>query len=300
MGERVESRTANEAPAASDQSARRENEALIFLHLPKCGGTTLNRIIEWEYPPLRIFSIDPSFFRWSHRRVSRWPRERLAKMRVFKGHMPFGLHERLPQPATYITFLREPVERVISEYYFARHYRLHPQYRRMQSLSLADYALTTPHHNLQTKLLAGRGNHPDFLAGDCDEETVALAKNNLARHFSFAGLTERFDEGLAVLKLIFGWNIAQYASFNVTRVRPRRETVPAAVLAAIAERNRHDVALYEHVVTSYQEMLARLGDRVRAELDAIHSAKALGPLASARYLAASAIRKAICRIHSAL
>ena len=274
--------------------------AVIFLHLPKCGGTTLNRIIEWEYPPLRIFSIDPSFFRWSHRRVSRWPRERLAKMRVFKGHMPFGLHERLPQPATYITFLREPVERVISEYYFALHYRLHPQHRRMQTLSLEDYALQTPHHNLQTKLLAGRGNHPDFLAGDCDEETVALAKDNLARHFSFVGLTERFDEGLAVLKLIFGWNIAQYASFNVTRVRPKKDTVPAAVQAAIAERNRHDVALYAHVTTLYQEMLARDGDRVRHELEAIRSAKALGAIESATYLTASAVRKAISRIHSAL
>ena len=299
--ELVESRAVNVEPTPTTADAvRRENEALIFLHLPKCGGTTLNRIIEWEYPPLRIFSIDPSFFRWSHRRVSRWPRERLAKMRVFKGHMPFGLHERLPQPATYITFLREPVERVISEYYFALHYRLHPQYRRMQSLSLEDYALKTPHHNLQTKLLAGRGNFPDFLAGDCDEETVALAKDNLARHFTFAGLTERFDEGLAVLKLIFGWDIAQYASFNVTRIRPRKETVPASVQAAIAERNRHDVALYEHVVASYEKMLARFGERVRTELDAIHSAKALGPFASASYLVASAIRKAICRTHSAL
>src|SRR5258708_6595833 len=134
---------------------------------------------------MRFFTIDPSFSRWSLRRCSRWPRERLARMQVFKGHMPFGLHERLPQPATYITFLREPVERVISEYYFARHYRLHPQYKRMQAMSLEDYVRATPHHNLQTKLLAGRGDYPDFLAGDCNEETLALARENLARHFSF-------------------------------------------------------------------------------------------------------------------
>jgi len=286
--------------AALRDPMRQAGEALIFLHLPKCGGTTLNRVIEWEYAPQRIFSIDPSFFRWSHRRVCRWPQERLARMQVFKGHMPFGLHERLPQPATYITFLREPVERVISEYYFALHYRLHPQYRRMQSLSLEQYALQTPHHNLQTKLLAGRGNTPDFLAGDCDEETLALAKENLSKHFRFAGLTERFDEGLTVLKLMFGWNVAQYASFNVTGTRPRKEAVPAAVQAAIAERNRYDVAIYQHVVGTYHETIARQGDAVTAELTAIQSAKALGPLESAGYLAASAIRKAISRIHSAL
>lgn len=278
----------------------RDEKAVIFLHLPKCGGTTLNRIIEWEYPPTRIFSIDPSFFRWSHRKVCKWPAERLARMRVFKGHMPFGLHERLPQPATYITFLREPVERVISEYYFAKHYVLHPQHRRMQSLTLEEYAFKTPHHNLQTKLLASRGDYPDFLAGDCDDATLALAKENLARHFSLAGLTERFDEGLALLKLMFGWNIAKYASFNVTRVRPKKDTVSAAAQAVIAERNRFDVALYAHVVPLFGETLARFGDRARVEIEAIRQAKSLGAIESACYLAASSARKSISRIYSAL
>jgi len=27
---------------------------IIFVHLPKCGGTTLNRLIEWEYSPTRV------------------------------------------------------------------------------------------------------------------------------------------------------------------------------------------------------------------------------------------------------
>src|SRR5438132_5483132 len=129
-----------------DDAQRPGEMALIYLHLPKCGGTTLSRIIEWEYPPMRIFSDDPSFFRWSFYKLCQWPRERLARMRVFKGHMPFGLHRRLPQPATYITVLRDPVERVISEYYFAKHYRLHPQHKRMRTLTIEDYVCTTPHH----------------------------------------------------------------------------------------------------------------------------------------------------------
>jgi Galactose-3-O-sulfotransferase len=282
------------------ETAPQHKRALIFLHLPKCGGTTLNRIIEWEYPPTRIFSIDPSFFRWSHRRLCTWPASRLAKMRVFKGHMPFGLHERLPQPATYITFFREPVERVISEYYFAKNYSLHPQHRRMQMLSLEQYALMTPHHNLQTKLISGRGDYPDFLAGGCDESTLELAKKNLAEHFSFVGLAERFDEGLAVLKLMFGWNITQYAKFNVTATRPEKSKVPEEVQRGIARRNRFDVALYEHAVSLFDKTLAQFGERARAELSAIHAAKSLNAFRSAYYLTASAVRKSICRLQSAL
>ena len=40
--------------------------------------------------------------------------------------MVFGLHEILPQPATYITVLRDPIDRVMSAFYFMRSYILHP------------------------------------------------------------------------------------------------------------------------------------------------------------------------------
>ena len=35
-----------------------DRQALIFLHIPKTAGTTLNRIIEWQYSPLSIFTLD--------------------------------------------------------------------------------------------------------------------------------------------------------------------------------------------------------------------------------------------------
>jgi len=272
-------------------------QTLVYLHLPKCGGTTLNRLIEWEYSPLRTYSIDPSFFRWSYYRLLQWPERRLAGLDVIKGHMPFGIHRRLPRPASYITVLREPVERVISEYYFARHYRLHPQYKRMQNLSLEEYASTTPHHNLQCKLLAGMPGPRDFLAGDCTDETLETAKANLAAHFSVAGLTERFDETLALLKARFGWKLNAYASFNVTRARPRKEAVPEAAQKIIAERNRYDVAIYRHVAPLFEQALAEN----RAAVDAaLQSVERLGPARALGFQAASEFRKAVSRIRSAL
>jgi hypothetical protein len=273
---------------------------LIYVHLPKCGGTTLNRLIEWEYPPFQIYSIDPSFFRWSYYHLQRLPARRLAEMRVIKGHMPFGIHHRLPQPASYITVLREPVERVISEYYFARHYRLHPQYKRMRNLSLEQYASTTPHHNLQCKLLAGVPGPRDFLAGDCTEETLELAKANLANHFALPGLTERFDETLALFKVLFGWKLSQYARFNVTRKRPVKEAVPDSIQRVIAVVNRFDVALYRHVVPIFEKALETHRQAVTEAHEAVSRARRLNPLQAAAYQAASSVRKGICRVHSAL
>ncbi len=277
-----------------------DSSTLIYLHLPKCGGTTLNRLIEWEYPIHRIYSVDPSFFRWSYYSLLRWSPRRLARLRVIKGHMPFGIHQRIPGPSTYITVLREPVERVISEYYFARHYRLHPQHRRMQKLSLEEYATTTTHHNLQCKLLAGLPAPRDFLAGPCTEQTLDAAKANLARHFTLAGLTERFDETLALFKVLFGWKLNHYASFNVTAVRPRSDSVPSATKRLIADRNRFDVALYEHVLPAFDQALDTHRESVTAALADVRRAGALSPLQSTAYQAASSLRKAIARIHSAM
>jgi hypothetical protein len=280
--------------------AAQSDKALIFLHLPKCGGTTLNRIIEWEYNPLRIFSIDPIFFLWSYQKLNRWPANRLARMQVLKGHMPFGIHRRLPQPSTYITFLRDPVERVISAYYFAKNYLLHPKHRWISKLTLEEYVRVSPNHNVQTKYLSGREFVGDYHAGDCTEEMLTMAKENLVQHFSLVGLTERFDEGLAILKIIFGWQISKYAKFNVTKTRLKKTSLPAGTVELIQERNRFDVALYDYGVPIFNETRARYGEEVQNQIDLITQAKELSKLGSMYYFGASAARKAISRVHSAL
>jgi hypothetical protein len=276
------------------------HEALIFLHLPKCAGTTLNRIIEWEYNPLRIFSIDPILYLWSYAKLNRWPRERLARIQVFKGHMPFGIHRRLPQPSTYITFLRDPIDRVISAYYFARNYKLHPKHRQVSRMTIEEYVRTSPNHNVQCKLLSGRSFVGDYHAGECNDLILEAAKENLENHFRFVGLTERFDEGLALLKIMFGWNIAKYANFNVTRSRPKKDNLPASTLELIAERNKYDMALYQHVIPIFNATRDRYAEEVRLEVTRIREAKTLSKLQLLYYVAASGARKAISRIHSAL
>jgi len=276
-----------------------KDDVIIFLHLPKCGGTTLNRLIEWEYSPLEIFSLDPSFFRWSYARLSRTPIERFKRIRVFKGHMPFGLHERLPRPATYITVLREPIDRAISSYYYARSYKLDPHHRMASKQSLEEYVRATPRDNVQTKLVAGHANGYDFLSGECTAEMLETAKRNLAEGFSLIGLTERFDESLVLAKILFGWQIRQYANFNVTSARPRKEAVPSAIQDLIAERFRFDIQLYAFAEQLFDEALKRYAGQVSAELAAIREARAMSRGREFYYRVASGVRKMISRANSA-
>ena len=272
-------------------------EAVIFLHVPKTAGTTLNRLIEWEYPLFEMYSVDPFFFTWSASHLWRLPPRRLKKTRMFKGHMLFGLHKILPQPATYITVLRDPIDRVMSAFYFANTYKLHPLHRkfRREKWTLEDFVRCLPRDNVQCKIVAGAEyNSP------CTGEIFEQAKENLFKHFSVVGLSERFEESLALMKLRLGWKLWRYSSFNVTRARPKKQDLTQATLDLIAAKNSFDVALYECAAKIFQTAInthaAEVGQITR-ELEAAR-ARTQTALSSALFSIGAASRKAINRAYS--
>lgn len=285
-----------QTPNGADSTGK---EAVIFLHLPKTAGTTLNRLIEWEYPISEMYSVDPVLFEWSYARLRNLPQRRLRKTRIFKGHMLFGLHEVLPQPATYITVLRDPVERVLSAFYFMRGYKLHPLYWKLRrnKWTLEEYVERSTRDNVQCKIIANAHYHLP-----CTQEIMDRALNHLDHYFSVIGLSERFEESLALMKLRFGWQLKSYSAFNVTRSRPKRQDLPQATLDLIAERNRFDVALYKHASKLFDEAVQRQAaevSRIAAELKSAR-ARTQGSVEATIFSLRASARKAINRAYSAI
>ncbi len=278
-------------------AAGNAEEALIFLHVPKSAGTTLNRLIEWEYPLLEMYSVDPVFFRWSRKRLFQFSAERLKRFRVFKGHMPFGLHETLARPATYITVLREPVDRVISAFYFMNNYKLHPNYWkfRREGWTLEDFVRRSTRENVQSKMMAGADYDEP-----CTADILAKAKENLNQHFRVVGLTERFEESLALMKLRFGWKFDTYSSFNVTRTRPKKRDLPSSTLDLIAARNRFDLELYNCATKLFQEAVDKNAAQVAQIAGDLKAARMQSRPRSMLFSISSAGRKAVNRLYSAL
>jgi hypothetical protein len=87
-----------------------DQRALIFLHIPKTAGTTLNRIIEWQYNPLSIFTIDPYGIRATAERLHELPEERRRRLRMVRGHC-YMARTNSPKAQPYNTMLRDPVKR---------------------------------------------------------------------------------------------------------------------------------------------------------------------------------------------
>jgi hypothetical protein len=297
-------------------------QALLFLHIHKTAGTTLHRIIEREYNPFRIYTIEGGAIEWSVNHFKRLSEARRAGLQVVKGHMSFGLHEFLPQPSTYITFLRDPVDRWLSFYYYAKSDRLGPFYRRMveENLDLPTLVrLAWWNNNLQCKQIAGIDRHefrpissvremtrPGARPPEPDpdrwsnENTLKIAKQNLTRFFSFVGVTEQFDEGLVLLRHLFNWKFDSYATYRKSPKRPKREIVDAAVRAAIEERNALDRELYQFGQKMFADAASRVDVDLRDEATALRGTSNRGTVNSMINLGHDILRAAASRMVSLL
>jgi hypothetical protein len=213
----------------------KKNEILIHLHMPKTGGTTLKRIINKNIPP---GGLNYDIYAESEQRKIKL--RNLSSKRVYsiQGHFPFGVHQYFQEPSIYITMLREPIERIISEYYYIRSMPSHNQYHQVKNLNLGEYQQQLGKINLQTRLISGQGT-PVIIAH------LEEAKKNIEKHFSVVGITEMYNESIFLMKKTLGWKRIHYKKLNVTKEKPAIDNLPEKTIDLIKENNQIDIELYQ-------------------------------------------------------
>lgn len=250
----------------------RQDRVLIFLHIQKAAGTTLNGILESHFQPENSYATSATA-RYPNGNLDdffKFTPEKRAKIQLLNGHLGFGIHEQFRRPADYVTFLRDPIERVISHYSFERTLTTSPIYKHLQSGEMdiqgfvRYYAEAGEMDNLQTRMIAGNWHKRGF--GPCTDEMLDTAKRNLREHFVVVGLAERFDESYIMLKRHFGWPVTFYTKRNVSRQRVRRTELSRDDIEFIREYNQFDQQLYIYGKKLFEERLQQLGARFKAEV----------------------------------
>ena len=272
-----------------------DQKALIFLHIPKTAGTTLNRIIEWQYNPVTIFTMDPYRIRATPERLQTLSEERRRRLRMVRGHFYYGVHEYLPQGGTYITMLREPVARFFSSFFFIQRRPLHPMHRKVttERIGVEDFIRLTPHRqNLQCSMISGIKND-----GKSDDRMLEVAKENLAKTFSVVGLSERFEESLMLIAKTYNWEIPFYENRKVAKTRPEKNPVEVEM---IREHNRLDLELYDFGKELFEATLAKKKAEVEAGLAELQTMKRPNPFQNFVYSTVGAGRFVMTKIASAI
>jgi hypothetical protein len=235
-----------------------KDRLLVFVHVPKTGGTSLQGVFQHNGQPVfNIRSPDQA------RAFLALPEdERAAYMGVF-GHMPFGMDRYVDRPVTYITFLRHPVERVLSAY---AHNLRHPEEPGADAIRQLGLAWTARPANFMCRFLAEYDpleqpdetgaywldrSPPDYVP----VEYLKQAKANLDK-CGFIGLQEHYEDDVRALGRLPGHTLSIPPAIPRVKTgdgRIQQSDLTPEQLEAIRAANHLDIELYDYALKLRQQ-----------------------------------------------
>jgi hypothetical protein len=209
---------------------------LLSLHIPKTAGTSFRNILKEEYGENAVVRLDINSIGETRCNEVLYEKEKTPSAKVLHGHFSYNaIYQRfdLPGEIKIITWVRDPVERVISNYYYLESQLiaiLKEEQRNLSILckiqrSLLEYARHEINRNRQFKFLEG---------SECTD-------------FAFIGIQEYFEQDLKELRQVLNWQKPpRLIHQNKTpKVRP---PLDREILEEIAQLNSLDLALYQKVL----------------------------------------------------
>jgi hypothetical protein len=161
-----------------------DRKLLAFVHIYKAAGTTLTHILRLNF---FLTHVDVrTLCKESQGIFQSVDMKKIMIMNPFvrciAGHdiKPFSNLSDIFPNIRYITLLRDPIKRAISQY----HYNVETH---GFNLSFDEYLRMPQEMNTQTRWIAG-------------SDDIDLAKRNLIKRFFLVGIVEEFDEFLILLK----------------------------------------------------------------------------------------------------
>jgi hypothetical protein len=231
------------------------SQMVILLHLPKTAGHTLYALLKNALNPnIGVYGDDEGE---TFRQFLALPQQERAALRLAYGHMPYGLHRFVKQRCHYVVFLRHPVDRVISAYYYVKRMPEHPLHNRLKDgMTLEQFARLDENNNVQTRWL-GRyditgilepsnstpwWNYHEVLTHDHLEQAKACLQACV-----FVGFQETLcgdvPDLFRYLHLLPPNDIPR---INETSGRPNLSEIDNETYQIIAHHNEFDLALYEY------------------------------------------------------
>jgi len=227
----------------------------LFLHVPKTAGSSVYSILRTLLRPSELLKLHPNGE--TLRRIDALPMPFRARLKVLYGHVDVDIARQIVPLQRCFTLLRDPVQRVVSYYAFARHMDrgAHSDLARRASITQWIDALSLPEtDNGMVRRFAGALHEAGI--GACNRQMLERAKANLAQ-FAVVGLTSRFDEFYALLASRLGLPMRTYVAEKVNTRRPRIDQLDRSTLAEIERRSALDRELYRFAVELFARQLAR-------------------------------------------
>jgi len=235
-----------------DVSEFNPNNLTIFFHMPKTGGSSMADLLSAIYGDRykRMSSKELAYLFENHSPVT--------DIQAVLGHYSLAdkFYYHIKQPINHLTVFREPVDRVVSHYYFLRKERSHHQHNIAMKYTLkeifeTDRAIELGVSNRQVRMMSSVGfaTKPRI--------ALALAKENVSRLFTFIGLYENYNEFVQICAEKFNWPKAGIPWVNGS-IRPKMDEIEPELIQTIKDHNTLDLELYDFVRNLYVSRVPEL------------------------------------------
>ena len=226
----------------------------LFLHVPKTAGSSVYSILRTLLKPPELLKLHPNGE--TLRRIHTLPLAHRARLKVLYGHVDVQITRQVVPLQRCVTLLRDPVQRIVSYYAFAKHMDrgAHSDLARRASITQWIDALRLAEtDNGMVRRLSGALHEAGI--GGCTGQMLERAKANLAQ-FAVVGLTDCFNEFYALLASRLGLPMRTYVAEKVNARRPRIDQLDRGTLAEIERRNALDRELYRFGAELFARQIA--------------------------------------------
>ncbi len=173
--------------------------------------------------------------------------------KIIFGHMNYGWHDMLDD-AVYITFLRNPVERVASLYHYILKRPQHHFYQLIQKEQLTLDDFVKGNYSFETRNgMSKRLVADPFLDVDDETNLYQMVFENL-NAFAFVGITKYFAESLIFLKREYGWNDICFHKRNSSSTEGQKNR-SLLEEETIRQFNSIDTKVYTHFLNEFQQKI---------------------------------------------
>ena len=213
---------------------------LVSLHIPKTAGTSFRNILRKVYGKSHVARLDIRKDIELNGKALRGNQLK-SSIRVVHGHFSYReLSEQfeIGKEVPVVTWIREPAERVISNYYYLEHIlknKLHKERKNMNILS-----------RMQKSLL-------EYAAAEANRNRISKFLDGIdVRELFFVGSTAYYEEDLKCLGDRLQWDHFSVLKHNITERKPE---VDADTLSKIKELNSIDYEIYHEAMKIREERI---------------------------------------------
>ncbi|MEO9459483.1 MAG: sulfotransferase family 2 domain-containing protein [Sulfitobacter sp.] len=233
------------------------DEALVFLHLPKTGGRSLVEVINANIPRAKIFP----YVEWN--KIV----DNISKQKDyyhFRGHLFYEIGNIINRPVKYITMMRNPIDRIVSQYRFICRTPDHKRYNKVKDMSFREFISEKGNHRCYIRFLTyvprQTGSLPysdEMIPQKNRRSAVELAKERLDG-FEFVGITEKFSESLDVFSGRFGWPKPGILPRNNASPDYDRIELTSSDIRLIQEYSADDIEIYDYACRLLEDSVSKL------------------------------------------